>query len=117
MSEWWLVSGLVSMGSLGLAGLFYPLQLKKRTSWLWSVGLVLLVITAYLRWGTFFAWHEFAQLQQRQQQVKALLATTEGRAKLINELSARLKQDPHNDQLKLLLTKIKKLTQNLHSDI
>ncbi len=106
MTSWWLESGLLGLGSIGLMGLLWPLQL----GWRKLVGAVLLLMvlisTLYARWGSYIEWRDFAQLKRHQQQVSVLLASSEGRARLIEHLKARLAATPNQANGWILLGKL-----------
>jgi len=106
MSEWWLIGGLVGLGVSGLTGLVMPLKLaRERVVWLLLI-IIILLYAAYSRWGSYHEWHIFAQSQRNQQQVKALLATEQGRKELITQLRTRLNKTPDNAYGWMLLGKL-----------
>ena len=106
MHELGLISGILAMSSVGLMGLIRPLRLNRWYCAMIAGVLVFSLLIAYAGWGMYAEWHNFLQLQYLQQAVKTRMASREGRNELIQQLRARLTQQPENAYGWVLLAKL-----------
>ncbi len=55
---------------------------------------VLIVLGAYLKWGSWFKWQDFLDQEKKQSQVQAILKSVKSPQELIEKLKAQLEKNP-----------------------
>lgn len=94
MSDWWLIGLLVAV-ALSAGFLFiYPLKSNKVIALFLFPVLLVLVVAAYMTWGSFVPWQAYQQQQESQLQAKQMLQQIKTPDELINKLKAKLDDTP-----------------------
>lgn len=106
MSEWGLISLLAVTGLIAALVIVYPLR-KNRAVCCSLFGLILLVTSfGYANWGSFNAWRDHHQQQQKQEVARQILKTMKSPQELINKLRAKLDNSPASAKGWYLLGKL-----------
>ena len=94
MNEWWLLSSLGLLLIIALIFALYPLRKYKLSLMLFTPIIFILLIFAYLNFGSWFQYQKFIKQAKVTDQVNLMLKSTNGQQDLIERLKVKLKEDP-----------------------
>lgn len=95
MNEWYIIFVFAALGTLAAALILYPLKSHRLKAAFILLPLILLfVLFAYQQWGAWSSWQTYLAQQQKQQEIKRVLAQIKSPDELIERLKSRLDDSP-----------------------
>jgi len=96
MNEWWLLSGLGLLLIIALIFALYPLRKYRLFLILFTPIIFLILIFAYLNFGSWFEYQKFIKQAKVISEVNSIFKSKNGQQDLIDRLKAKLKEDPNS---------------------
>ena len=106
MSEWSLFGGCIFLMSVALVILLYPLRRIIINALLLAPILACFVFIGYWNWGSWPDWITYRHQQVKLKQAQDILASVGSSQKLIDKLTAHLKEQPGSSRGWYLLGKL-----------
>lgn len=106
MNEWYLVGLLVFIAIGACLLIVYPLRSSLMSGLLLFPFLIVLIFVGYYFWGGFIPWQEYVQQQRMQARAQEVFKSVKDSKDLVQQLRARLKDDPQSAKGWYLLGKL-----------